>query len=813
MLLKWTRRIIWFGLFTFNIIVGLCCIYYYFTQKTLPNVEILKNVSYEIPLRIYSADGKLIGEFGEKRRIPLRFNDIPQNIKNAFLATEDARFYEHYGIDPIGITRAGLIYLKTGRKAQGASTLTQQIARNFFLTNKKTFTRKIQEIFIALKIEQILTKDEIFELYLNKIALGHHSYGIGAAAYVYFGKTVDQLTLGEAAIIAGLPKAPSTLNPISNPKNALKRRNHVLNRMLTLNMITPEEYETAKNEPIVASYHSSPIELDAKYVAESIRLKLESKYGESVYTDGYKVYSTILSKNQTAANNAVYKGLMDYDTRHGFRKPYNFVEKENLNISNEKTLETSLRKSKSFEILKPAIVTKLNKDNSATIYLRSDKYQKIEWNAIKWAKPFKTDSYTGPSPKTVHEVLKVGDLVYVEKKKDKYILRQIPNIESALVSIDTKDGAIKALVGGFSYLKSKFNRVEQAKRQAGSNIKPFLYSAALANNYSLATLMLDAPISVWNSYSNSNWSPKNSPNVYEGYIPLRVAIAKSKNVVSVRLIRALGIENFAKHLEKFGFEVQRSHKNDSLALGAYEVTPLELATGYAAFANNGYKIEPYLIDRIELGENNLTIYQANPAVACDFCDDSIKNSIEIEKIENEAKIQEENAFAPQIITKANAFLMSEALSSVIFGGHNNNGSFWGTGSKARELKRNDIAGKTGTTNQSRDAWFSGFSKDLATTVWVGFDDYSRPLGRGESGGKAALPIWIEYMKGALKDVPTKKITPPNTVHSSNIVGYQEYFMKDIDIIINSPYIEDADFSYDTENNSPYKEPETIDDLF
>ena len=325
--------------------------------------------------------------------------------------------------------------------------------------------------------------------------------------------------------------------------------------------------------------------------------------------------------------------------------------------------------------------------------------------------------------------------------------------------------------------------------------------------------MLDAPISVWNSYSNSNWSPKNSPNVYEGYIPLRVAIAKSKNVVSVRLIRALGIENFAKHLEKFGFEVQRSHKNDSLALGAYEVTPLELATGYAAFANNGYKIEPYLIDRIELGENNLTIYQANPAVACDFCDDSIKNSIEIEKIENEAKIQEENAFAPQIITKANAFLMSEALSSVIFGGHNNNGSFWGTGSKARELKRNDIAGKTGTTNQSRDAWFSGFSKDLATTVWVGFDDYSRPLGRGESGGKAALPIWIEYMKGALKDVPTKKITPPNTVYSSNIVGYQEYFMKDIDIIINSPYIEDADFSYDTENNSPYKEPETIDDLF
>ncbi|MGN1394602.1 MAG: penicillin-binding protein 1A [Succinivibrionaceae bacterium] len=815
MLFIWLRRFIWFCLLIISLITAALCFYYYHVQSTLPNVEQLKHVNFETPLKIYTIDQKLIGEYGEHRRIPLKIEQIPQNLKNAFLAIEDSRFYEHYGIDPIGIMRAAYVSILNGRKTQGASTITQQVARNFFLSNEKTYTRKIKEIFLSWKIEQSLTKDEILELYLNKIALGHHSFGVAAAAYVYFGKNINELTLGEIAIIAGLPKAPSNLNPISHPQRAKERRHLVLKRMLELGMISKEDFTEADNEPIVAKYHAAEIEVNAPYVAESIRQKLENTYGKSIYTEGYKAYATISSTNQEAANLAVFNGLTEYDQRHGYRKPFNVIKNYHTDINNEKSIKNALKTATTYEFIKPAIVISTNNDNSANIYVKNQGYGKISWSSMKWARAFKTDSYTGPIPQKVGDVLNIGDLIYVTSgnNENEYKLSQVPQVQGALISLDSHTGAILAMVGGYSFKQSSFNRVEQAKRQAGSNLKPFLYSAGLANGYSLATLMLDDRISIWNPWSKTNWSPKNSPNRYEGIIPLRMALAKSKNVVSVRLLRSVGLENFVTHLQKFGFEVSRFQKNESLALGAYEVTPLELATAYSAFANGGYKIEPYIIDKVTIGEQNTVIYRANPMEACRNCKDAVKNQIEPEQIPEVAqKLIAEN-YAEQIISHSNSFLISSALSSVIFGGTYTEGKYWGTGGKAQALKRHDIAGKTGTTNESRDAWFSGFNANVVTTVWVGFDNFARTLGRMESGGKASLPIWIDYMKTALKDMPNSPVLPDSSIIKSNVAGYPEYFVKDIPIVINTPYMdEEGDFSTGTTSDSGKKQ-ESIDDIF
>lgn len=809
MIFVWLKRLIWFGLFICSICCAAGCLFYYHTSKSLPDVETLKNVTMETPLRIYTSDNYLIAEFAEQRRIPLKIEEIPTQLKNAFLAIEDSRFYDHFGIDPIGITRAAYVSFIKGSKAQGASTITQQVARNFYLSNEKTYTRKIKEIFLAWNIEQTLSKDEILELYLNKIALGHHAYGVAAAAYIYFGKDVNELTLGEMAIIAGLPKAPSNLNPISHPKRAKERRHLVLNRMLELGMITKDEYNIADNEPIIAKYHTANIEVSAPYVAESIRQKLESTYGERIYTDGFKAYATITSKDQIAANKAVYHGIIDYDIRHGFHKPENL---NNIDLNNTEQLNKILSKKTSFEFMTPAIVINLDTNkNSANVFVKNKGLVNIEWNQIKWARPFKNDSYQGAYPKKVTQVLKPSDLIYVELLENgKYALRQIPQVQAALISLDPNNGNILAMCGGFSFKQSHFNRVEQAKRQAGSNFKPFLYSAALANGYSLATLMLDDRISIWNAGSKQNWSPKNSPNVYEGYIPLRQALAKSKNVVSVRLVRALGVDNFVTHLNKFGFTVGRYQRNDSLALGAFEVTPLELVTAYATFANGGFKIEPNIISKVTVGEGTgeEILYESNPPKACPECPDAINNTIEPLPIPEIAQKNKENNIAPQIISHSNSFLMANTLKSVIFGGEGPNGKYWGTGSRASSLKRTDIAGKTGTTNQSRDAWFSGFNADVVTTVWMGFDNFTRPLGRSESGGKSSLPIWINYMKEVLKDKPLNPVKPSNDIYQSIIAGYPEYYIKDQPIMIHSPYIEESDFNLD-----PADKSEDIDDLF
>lgn len=823
MIFIWLRRIVWFFLFVFSLGITVGCFYYYHVQKTLPDVSQLKVVTYETPLQIYSADNLLIGEFGVQRRIPLTIDKIPQRVKDAFIAIEDRRFYEHPGIDPVGIIRALYVSMLHGEKKQGASTITQQVARNFYLSREKTYIRKLKEIFISWKIEQELTKDDILELYLNKIELGHHAFGVAAAAYIYFGKTVDELTLGETAIIAGLPRAPSNYNPISHPDAAKVRRHLVLNAMLEEGKITKKEYDEADNEPINSYYHAPKIEADAGYVAESIRQTLEAAYGESIYTEGFKVYATVDSKVQDKANEAVFHGLTDYDLRHGYRKPENLAEL-GVELSNKEEILKILKKKNIFEFIKPGVVLSTSSSNSVNFMKHDGTEASLTWDNIKWASGY--NNHNKNAKHQVDKILLPGDIIYVyEKSKDVYALRQVPQVQGALVSINAQTGAILAMVGGYSYKQSSFNRVELSKRQAGSNIKPFLYSAALARGYTLGSYVLDDRFSMWNPWSKKTWSPKNSPNVYEGYIPLRMALAKSKNVVSVRLLQKIGVHNFVKHLKKFGIEVNNKYyQNLSLALGAYEITPLQLVTAYSTFANGGYKVEPYLIDKITIGEDEQVIFEEDPAIACDFCNDAVQNTIEPEIIPEEAEYLKNNNYANQVITHGNSFLISSALNSVIQGGKGPKGAFNGTGTRARAMNRPDLCGKTGTTNESRDTWFSGFNANIATTVWVGHDNFAKTLGRGEAGAKTALPIWIEFMSFMLKDQPLAPVQKPDYVVLNRMLGYPEYMISNADDINlggdmssdSQMFIQENTDGTETKPytpSQPVKKPETIEDLF
>ena len=824
MIFIWLRRIIWFFLFIISLCMAAGCFYYYHVKSTLPDVSQLKEVSYETPLQIYSADNLLIGEFGTDRRIPLEFEQIPQQVKDAFIAIEDRNFYNHIGIDPKGILRAVKVLFEKRTMSQGASTITQQVARNFFLSPEKNITRKLKEIFISIHMEQELTKDEILTLYLNKIPFSHHANGIAAAAYIYFGKTVDELTLGETAILAGMPKAPSSNNPISHPDKARERRHTVLESMLITGKITKEQFEEADKEPINSYYHAPKIEANAGYVAESIRQTLEATYGDAIYSEGFKVYATVDSRVQEKANQAIYDGLTDYDMRHGYRKPEN-IEELNIDIKDTDAWKAELKKRQLYDYITPALVLTLQADNSANIVFADDTKSSITWNNIKWASNY--DNHKKNTHHPIEKILKPGDIVYVHKKENgEYGLRQVPQVQGALVSVNAQTGAILSMVGGYSYKKSSFNRVELSKRQAGSNIKPFLYSAALAKGFTLGTYVADEKFSIWNKWSNQTWSPKNSPNVYEGPIPLRVALAKSKNVVSVRILNQIGVSNFVKHLKKFGIDVnQKYYQNLSLALGAYEITPLELVTAYSTFANGGYKIEPYLIDKIVVGSNEQVIYEANPAIACPDCEDAVTNTIVPEVIEEQAKYLEDNNYAEQVITHGNAFLISDTLKSVIHGGYGPNGPFNGTGTRARAMNRPDIAGKTGTTNDSRDAWFSGFNANIATTVWVGNDNFSKTLGRGESGAKTALPIWIEFMSYLLKDQPVASVEKPDYVVKNSIYGYPEYMISNTnDINFGSTssdepqtYIQQDQYGSDIQSvpvTQPQNtQPSSIEDLF
>lgn len=746
---------------------------YYDTLESLPDVNELRNVTFEIPMKIYTADHKLIGEFGESKRIPVSLEEIPEKLRQAFIAIEDSRFYEHSGIDPVGIMRAIAVAFSSSENIQGASTITQQLARNFFLSRERTLQRKLREIFISLRIEQILTKDEILELYLNKIALGHRSFGVAAAANTYYGKELKDLTLAEMATIAGLPKAPSTLNPISHPERSKERRHLVLRRMLELGYITKDEFDEADSAPYKAEFHSSPLEAYAPYVAEKARLFALEKYGEKAYTDGLEIYTSVHSNIQEAAHYAVFKGVTAYDTRHGWRGPADTVTDLGITPSGARTL---LRKYDLYHYIHPAIVTLVDDENqSASLFSRSGPLQ-LAWDGMKWARVFKSDRRQGDAPKMPSEILKLGDIIYFYQDEEGHtILTQLPDVEASLIALNPRDGGIEALVGGYDFAKSKFDRTTQSRRQTGSNFKPFLYSAALARGISINSIFVDAPIKTWDSGSQTWWEPKNSPDRYEGTMTLREALAKSKNVVSIRLIRQIGVHHAVEHVKKFGFDVPRYQQVEAMALGSVECTPLELVRGYSVFANGGYRLEPYLVERIVRNGEVLyshPIFNADPAAPETLLNDTaLKNSSgEIIEISDGQPLQ--------VLTHAHAYIVADLMHSVIYGGKGLSGSFWGTGSRAgTTTKRTDLYGKTGTTNNVHDAWFSGFNSNIVATAWMGFDTdrdlgWSRTQGP-EGGAYSALPIWAEFIKTAQKDVPEALLVKPEEVKSCTNEGISD----------------------------------------
>jgi len=769
-------------------------------------------MQWQTPMQIYSSDNKLINQYGEKKRIPLKLNDFPQQLINAILASEDDRFYQHFGVDPIGMGRAVLGKLM-GKNKGGASTITMQVARNFFLTPEITYTRKIREIFLSFHIESLLTKNEILALYMNKIPLGHRSFGFGAAAQVYYGKDVKELTLAQIAVIAGLPKAPSNLNPIRSPKNAKANRAIVLNRMYTAGYINSTELSQANQSPITGKRHSAKIELNAPYIAEMAHQEMIERFGkEQAYTGGYKVYLTVNSVIQNAAQRAVVNNLLSYDMRHGYRGALTSLRPENKlntkvatnnsideldkikdNELSDEEIYQALTKIKRYQTLIPAVVTDVL-EQTATIKIIADAKKNdsrvvednILWQGMSWAREFINDENQGAAPKTANEILHYGDVVFVVKTDQGYKLSQLPQVSSALISLSPDDGAIKAAVGGFSFNQSQFNRVTQAQRQVGSNIKPFIYSAALDNGFTLATLVNDAPIDIWDRSSGTVWRPSNSPPNYDGDIRVRLALAQSKNVIAVRLLRAVGLNNIIPHLLSFGFSPDDLPRNETLALGSASLTPLEVATGFATFANGGFLIQPYLIDRVEDSFGNI-LFKASPAIACENCGAINSQNKEI-SVANNDNISAEIIEAPinkaeRVISPQNAFLVTQALNAAIWGADWRVKPFWqGTGWRAKKLNRRDIAGKTGTTNQSNDAWFSGFSRRLVTTSWIGFDNggrnlgktlYNRNLGKEqvyglEAGAKSAQPPWIDFMKVALADYPVEPFEQPLDIVSVRI---------------------------------------------
>ncbi|MEH0834345.1 peptidoglycan glycosyltransferase/peptidoglycan DD-transpeptidase MrcA [Pectobacterium cacticida] len=782
------------------ILLGAASIYglYRYIEPQLPDVTALKDVQLQTPMQVYSADGELIAQFGEKRRIPLTMAQIPPDLVHAFIATEDSRFYEHHGVDPIGIIRATSIALTSGHASQGASTITQQLARNFFLSPERTLSRKVKEVFLAIRIEQLLTKDEILELYLNKIYLGYRAYGVGAAAQVYFGRPVDQLTLSEMAMIAGLPKAPSTFNPLYSHDRAVARRNVVLARMRDENYITQAQYDTARNETLVANYHAPKISFSAPYVAEMARQEMVKRYGEDAYNDGYKVYTTVSKKLQMAAQEALRNNVMAYDMRHGYRGPGKVLWKIGEGVWDRAKMLAALKALPVYGPLYPAIVTSTTADNAIAI-LSDGSNIALPMAGMRWARPYLSDMRQGPTPKRVTDVVQTGQQIWVRKVNNDWWLAQVPNVNSAIVSLNPKDGAIEALVGGFDFNQSKFNRATQALRQIGSNIKPFLYTAALDKGLTLATILNDVPITRWDAGAGSDWRPKNSPATYDGPIRLRQGLGQSKNVVMVRAMRAMGVDYAADYLQRFGFPAQNIVHTESLALGAASFTPLQVVRGYSVIANGGYLVDPYLITRIE-SETGGTVFTATPKVVCDTCNLPLVYGetprspvLAATNVEDVATSQEaprqglpqpelgpitpeavqKNAtqpYAPHVISTPLAFLIKDALNSNIFGEPGWMGTGWRAG---RDLKRRDIGGKTGTTNSAKDAWFSGYGPNLVTTVWIGFDDHRRNLGATsasgvikdqisgyEGGAKSAQPAWDDFMKVALEGVPEQPLTPP-----------------------------------------------------
>ena len=731
-----------------------------YLSPNLPSVDSLRSVQLQIPLRVYSSDGKLIAEFGEMRRSPIKFQEIPPQFIQALLSAEDDNFLNHYGVDPSSLMRAATQLVKSGHIQTGGSTITMQVAKNFFLSSERSFSRKTNEILLALQIERELTKDEILELYVNKIYLGNRAYGIDAAAQVYYGKSIRDVSLAQMAMIAGLPKAPSRFNPLANPVRAKERRDWILGRMYKLGKIDQASYQTALAEPLNASYHVPTPEVNAPYVAEMARAEMVGRYGSEAYTEGFRVTTTVPSDMQQIANSAVLNGLSQYDERHGYRGPESrFPGKTRAAWLQE------LAKQRPLGGLEPAIVTEVTK-TGLKVMTRSGLEDTVAWDTMKWARPFLNNNSMGRMPQSPADVAQVGDLVRLQRLEDgKLKFSQVPGAQSALVTLDPYNGAIRALVGGFSFEQSNYNRAMQAKRQPGSSFKPFVYSAALDSGYTAASLVNDAPIVFVDEYLDKVWRPKNDTNTFLGPIRMREALYKSRNLVSIRLLQAMGVDRTIDYIAKFGFNKQDLPRNLSLALGTATLTPMEIATGWSTFANGGYKISPYLIQQID-SRSGETLFVANPPSVPQGNQDQAgtaapEQPISVAPMPGEsapAQAAQVPAVAERIVDGRTTYILTSMLQDVIKRG---------TGRRAMALGRNDLAGKTGTTNESKDAWFSGYNADYVTTVWVGFDQ-PETLGRREYGGTVALPIWMDFMGPALKGKPEHAPAEPEGILSLRV---------------------------------------------
>jgi penicillin-binding protein 1A len=713
---------------------------------TLPPIHDLADTELKVPLRVYSGDGQLIAEFGEEKRIPIKIHQVPPQLIQAILAAEDHSFYRHHGVDVLGIVRAAWHNFRTKSAGQGASTITMQVARNYFLTSEKTYTRKLREMLLAFKIERELSKDEILELYINKIFLGHRAYGFAAAAQIYYGSALDKLSLPEIAMLAGLPKAPSRDNPLTNPASALERRDYVLRHMHGLGYIDAAALEQALKTPLTASRHALRYEVEAPYVAEAVRQYMMQTYDEKAYGGGFHVYTTIDSRHQRAANHALRRALLDYDRRHGYRGAAARVA---LNDTPDMgKLDDAMKDYRVVGELLPAIVTEVH-ERSAKAYTQDGVVVELDWDGLSWARRYIDENTVGAAPTKAADVVTRGDVVYLQAldtegapvTDGKWRLAQVPQVTGALVSLRPSDGAVLALTGGFDFYHSSFNRAMQAERQPGSSFKPFIYAAALEKGLTPATAMNDAPIAQYDATLEDIWRPENYSRKFHGPTRLRKALALSLNTVSIRLVRHLGAHYTADYVGRFGFDPATIPRNQSLALGTGSATPLQMASAFAIYANGGFRVRPYFIARVEDSRHEV-IERADPLLACNEC-----------RPADHAAAGPERKLAPRVLSPQISFLMTHMMQDVIREG---------TGTAAKALGRRDLAGKTGTTDDYKDAWFSGYNRALVATAWVGFDQ-STPLGRGEAGGRAALPMWIDYMRVALTDVPEQPLTPPDGI--------------------------------------------------
>ena len=711
---NWQQYLIRWGIFLGSaglILLGLVIVYALVVAKpNLPDLDTITDYNPKVPLRIYTADNALIGEFGEERRNIIAIEEIPSYLKNAVVAIEDERFYTHGGVDYWGVLRATLANLR-GRLAQGASTITMQVARNFFLTNEKSFTRKIYEVLLAWKIESNLSKEQILELYMNQIYLGQRAYGFGSAAQIYFGKDIQRISIAEAAMLAGLPKAPSAYNPVVNYRRAKIRQEYILQRMRDLKMITPSQYQSAMTETLHIRGVGREFTTKADFATEMVRQLLISEYGDGIYTQGMTVITTIKKAEQDAAYSAVRKGIMDYELRNKYRGPEGYIKLPEDLTARQRAIDNVLSDHPSSDDLLAGVVIAVNPKEIQAVIATGDTVT-IKGDDLKLGTVALSDK---AQPK---QQIKPGAIIRVLPSEGRWVLAQMPRVEAAFVSLDTNSGGIRALVGGFDFNRNKYNRVSQAQRQPGSSFKPFIYAAALEKGIMPNTLVNDAPLSISALETGSQmWSPKNYDGKFEGQMKIRVALAKSKNLASVRVIRKIGPRYAQDFIQRFGFEAEKHPPYLTMALGAGSVTPLQIATGYGVFANGGYRVEPYLISKVIDAKGNV-LFEATPQKAGD----------------------------PNLraLDARTAFVMDSLLQEV---------TKTGTAASARSaLGRSDIAGKTGTTNDSMDAWFAGYHSDVVAVAWMGFDK-PKSLGDRETGGGLALPMWIRYMKTALNGVP------------------------------------------------------------